>query len=635
MDKKSIATYIILAINVVVFAWLAIQQQSFMMNSTLDSLAIVSAGANVNPLTLGGQPWRLITSMFLHYGIIHLAVNMFALYSLGTLLEPAVGTVRFVLIYFFCGVVAGIASLLFSLFIASAGASGAIFGLYGYQLGAALISSFDDKQRLRSVLVNFGVFLAINTIITFGVNVDVWGHIGGCVGGLFIALLHFKFRFLIKNAYLAIVLVVAFLSIFVLPRYQVRYYDLFQRVIKAERKKNQFFRSQLSDAQLLDSLKVVNAEWQSVDSAIRVLGRIPTALQKDTATLRQYVGLYHRETSYRIAMIERESYVYLDSLEDISQRFDSLGGFNHVPNFNPVIPNEPTEPDTTNQPALQPRRIFYDLNWKETDDPSAATFYRDGLIDSVGRWQGAVRDHYRDGKIQMKGSYKDDMKNGVFLYYTQRGTYSSAGRYEKDESVGKWEEYYWNGRLKSEIYTTDRTYVRSVWDSLGRAQVVSGNGKSISWYPNGQIAEEGSYLNGRREGDWFGYHPNGTPYFREAYRDNRLIKGVSFDEQGKRYVYDELSLYAYPVNGMEAFKKFVAENIRKPSDTFERRGIVKVVFNVGDDGSLWDFVVIDGMTPSYNEEAIRLIQQGPAWRPGLLHGHVKRPSQGYAEIVFD
>lgn len=635
MDKKIIATYIILAINVLVFAWLAIQQQSLMMNSSADSLAILRAGANLNPFTLGGQPWRLITSMFLHFGIVHLVMNMFALYWLGTLLEPAVGTVRFVLIYFFCGIIAGIASLLFNLFIPSAGASGAIFGLFGYQLGAALISSFGDKQRLRGVLVSFGVFLAINTIFTLQMNVDVWGHVGGCVSGLVIAVLHFKFRFLIKNAYLALALAMASLSIFLLPRYQVRYYDLFQRVIKAERKTNQFYRNQLSDSQLLDSLKVVNAEWHSVDSAIRFFGTVPAVLKKDTATLRKYVNLHSQETTYRIEMIERESYVYLDSLEYINQKFDSLDRFDYILNFNPVISGEAIEPDTVSQPPFQPRRTFYDQDWKVTNDPSTAAFYRIGHVDSLGRWQGPVRDHYRDGKIQMKGSYKDNMKNGVFLYYTRRGTYSSAGRYEKEESVGKWEEYYWNGRLKSEIYTTDRTYIRSIWDSLGRAQVINGNGKAVSWYPNGQISEEGNYINGRREGDWFGYHPSGTPYFREAYRDNRLIKGVSFDEQGKRYVYDELSLYAYPVKGMEAFKRFVAENIRKPSDTFERSGTVKIVFNVGDDGSLWDFVIIEGITPSYDAEAIRLVQEGPEWRPGLLHGHVKRPSQGYAEIVFE
>src|SRR5688572_27654621 len=127
MTKTPISTYVLIAINLVVFAWLALQQQSLMMDSNLDVLAILHAGANLNPFTLGGQPWRIITSMFLHFGIIHLAVNMYALYALGTQLEPAVSTIRFLLIYFFCGIAAGLASLVFIIYTPSAGPSGALF----------------------------------------------------------------------------------------------------------------------------------------------------------------------------------------------------------------------------------------------------------------------------------------------------------------------------------------------------------------------------------------------------------------------------------------------------------------------------------------------------------------------------
>src|SRR5688572_22791079 len=104
MGKTAIATYVLIAINLIAYGFLAFQQQSFLMDNNVDSLAILHAGANLNPLTLGGQPWRMISSMFLHFGIIHLLVNMYALYALGTLLEPAVGTVRFLMVYFFCGI---------------------------------------------------------------------------------------------------------------------------------------------------------------------------------------------------------------------------------------------------------------------------------------------------------------------------------------------------------------------------------------------------------------------------------------------------------------------------------------------------------------------------------------------------
>src|SRR5688500_5142217 len=126
MTKTPISTYILIGINLIAFGWLALQQQSLMMDSNFDVLAILDAGANLNPFTLGGQPWRIITSMFLHFGIIHLLVNMYGLYYLGTSLEPAVGTIRFLLVYFFCGIAAGLASLVFNIYTPSAGASGAL-----------------------------------------------------------------------------------------------------------------------------------------------------------------------------------------------------------------------------------------------------------------------------------------------------------------------------------------------------------------------------------------------------------------------------------------------------------------------------------------------------------------------------
>ena len=78
----------------------------------------------------------------------------------------------------------------------------------------------------------------------------------------------------------------------------------------------------------------------------------------------------------------------------------------------------------------------------------SAKFFRVGQKDSLGRWQGSVIDHFKDGEIQMKGKYQKDMKDGVFIYYSNRRTYESAGRYEKEQAVGKWENFHWNGALR-------------------------------------------------------------------------------------------------------------------------------------------------------------------------------------------
>ena len=636
MNKNFLSTLILLGLNLIVFAWLAIQQQSLMMSSSLDVLGILHAGANFNPFTLGSEPWRIIASMFLHFGVIHLLANMYALYSLGKILEPSLGTPRFLVIYFICGIAAGLASLFFNIYAISAGASGAIFGLYGYLLGAEVIGNFHDRERLISIIVNFVIFVAINAFFTSFFRVDLSGHIGGCMAGVILTVLHHKFGLLTGIKGLSIALVLVFSSMWVLPNGQLHYYRIFQRVLKAERHTNQLYRNSLNDVQLKDSLTAVLSEWDDIKSSLQTLGSVPAQLTTDTAHLSAYVTLHKQETYYRVSLIERESFVYLDSLEIISLKFDSLPPFDYSLNYS--LPEEFIEDkkDTADRstPALTTKRIFYNVDWKPVDDPSISTYYRIGAVDSLGRWQGQVRDHFRNGDIQMKGKYFNGMKDGVFLYYSEQGTYSSAGRYAKEEAIGKWENFHFNGALHTEVYYNEGEFTRTVWDSLGRAQVINGKGKARTWYANGQVAEEGNYDGGRKEGDWFGFHENGKPYYHEFYRDNRLIRGASEDQNGKRYVYDQLSLYPFPIIGMTEYKKYLDKNMRKPASSKFETGMVKVIFNVGLDGSVWDFVVMQSVSLPFDQEAIRLIEQGPAWRPGLLHGHIKLPSQGYVEVPF-
>ena len=552
-------------------------------------------------------------------------------------MESALGPVRFLLLYLICGIVAGLASLLFNLFTISAGASGAIFGLYGYRLGAELIGNFNDRERLLPVVINFIIFVIINALITSQFNVDLSGHIGGCLAGLVLSLLHYRFHVLTESIGLAIALFTLSLSMLILPKDQLHYYRIFHRVIEAEKQTNLFFGNNLSDKQLSDSLSTILPVWDSIQSALHSLKHVPPELARDTSNLSHYASLRKQETFFRIALIDRESYVYLDSLEIVSHRLDSLPRFDYSLNYRlPEADALEIKQDTVQRaiPAWESKRIFYDAAWKEIDDPSAAVYYRIGTMDSLGRWQGPVRDYYRSGNIQMKGKYVDGLKDGVFLYYSDRSTYSSAGRYNREEAVGKWENYHWNGVLHSEIYYNDGAYTRSVWDSLGRAQVVQGKGKSVTWHSNGQVAEEGNYEGGRKDGDWFGFFENGEPYYHEYYRDNRLIRGASEDKTGKRYIYDQLSFYPFPVIGMPAYNQYLEKSLRRPETGENKTGIVKVIFSVGVDGTLWDFAVLQSLDPAYDQEAIRLVKEGPGWRPGLLHGHVKLPSQGYVEVTF-
>jgi membrane associated rhomboid family serine protease/Flp pilus assembly protein TadD len=147
--------------------------------------ALVRWGANWGRLTMTGQWWRLITYMFLHIGILHIAMNMWSLWYLGSLCESLFGTWTFGAIYVVSGVAGGVASLAWNPHAVSAGASGAIFGLVGALIASYYLGEFSMPQgfirpQLR-ILVIFAAYSLLNGI--FG-RVDNAAHLGGLAAGL-------------------------------------------------------------------------------------------------------------------------------------------------------------------------------------------------------------------------------------------------------------------------------------------------------------------------------------------------------------------------------------------------------------------------------------------------------------------
>jgi antitoxin component YwqK of YwqJK toxin-antitoxin module len=569
--------------------------------------------------------------MFLHGGLFHILCNVFGLAIVGVNFESGIGSTRFALVYFICGVVAGLVSLLFNVFVSSVGASGAIFGIFGYAVTAELIAVRGDRSALTSILIYFVIFLIITALITNLFAVDLAAHVGGMVAGVVLALLHFKLRILSSIPALLIVLILSPFVMALLPKDQVRYHKLFNELIRIEKDENNLLTNYRGDNALSDSLLLIIDRWDSLRDRTRSMAFVNKEVAVDTSTFKLVLGIHRNQTHYRRKVLD-QSYIYYDSIEVANAQFDSIPPFHFYPVYDakPQEEQQP-EPPIPKPPRYRQARVFYDSLWKELDDPSKHVYYRTGMRDSIGRWQGAVRDYYRSGRIQMKGSYVDNLRNGIFIYYSDHNTYQSAGRYVKEDPVGKWEEFHWNGTLAEETFYDGRVFVRGAWDSLGRQQVANGYGKRTQWHPNGVIAEEGNYVNGRRDGIWKGFHEDGTPYYEEMYRDNELIRGVSITKDGRRFVYDELSQYPVPEGGMPAFRKYELLNKKKE---FTWSGSVKVVFDVASDGTMSDFTILDSSCPECNEEAIRLVREGPRWRAGVAHGHKKVSGRGFVEIGF-
>ena len=173
--KKIIFTKLLICLCVVAFLLMYI-----LGNGSNDTLTLIQFGANYGPLVKSGQVFRLLTSAFLHIGVIHLLVNMYSLYVIGSQVENYIGKWKFLLIYFVSAISGNLLSVVFNTGI-SAGASGAIFGL----LGALLYFGLHYRLFLGNVLVTQIIpVIILNLFIGFTIpGIDNSAHIGGLVGG--------------------------------------------------------------------------------------------------------------------------------------------------------------------------------------------------------------------------------------------------------------------------------------------------------------------------------------------------------------------------------------------------------------------------------------------------------------------
>ncbi len=180
-------THAIIAVNVIVFLAMLADGAGLMTSNTEVHLRW---GANFGPLTKEGEWWRLFACTVLHFGILHLAMNMWALWSAGGLVERLYGNASFIAIYVFAGLTGSFASLLWNADrVVSVGASGAVFGVFG-ALGAYVLRQPGSVPRsvLKSLTGSTIAFIAYSIAIGAMVSaIDNAAHAGGFAGGFLLA----------------------------------------------------------------------------------------------------------------------------------------------------------------------------------------------------------------------------------------------------------------------------------------------------------------------------------------------------------------------------------------------------------------------------------------------------------------
>jgi membrane associated rhomboid family serine protease len=174
------ATYVLIALNVAVF--LAEVAGGGGGLSPRGSSLLFDFGL-YGPFVSEGEWYRLLTSGFLHISLIHIGFNMFALYFLGRILEPGIGTPRFVALYLASLFAGSLGATLLSPDTLTIGASGAVFGIFGATFVIA------RHRGIAGLASSVGIILLLNLAITFGnPEISIGGHLGGLVGGVLCAL---------------------------------------------------------------------------------------------------------------------------------------------------------------------------------------------------------------------------------------------------------------------------------------------------------------------------------------------------------------------------------------------------------------------------------------------------------------
>ncbi len=184
VTPRVIYSHLLFGLNVGVFAILVLVFGVPLMQPGAQDL--LPFGANFTPYTRDGEWWRLFTCMFLHYGLIHIAFNMWVLRQVGPLVERMLGNTGFLVTYLASGLLGSLTSAWWNPGSVSAGASGAIFGIIGALVGTLLLGQgVIPRATLARLRKSLGTFLMLNIVLGMSVpSIGMAAHMGGLVGGL-------------------------------------------------------------------------------------------------------------------------------------------------------------------------------------------------------------------------------------------------------------------------------------------------------------------------------------------------------------------------------------------------------------------------------------------------------------------
>ena len=319
------ATGLIIACNLLYFLLFSFSTASFFEPSVMD---IFNWGGNIRLYTFGGDWWRVITSCFLHIGFFHLIGNMFVLFFIGRLLEPVIKRYLFTAVYLCTGIVGSVTSVVEAGNRISAGASGAIFGLYGVFI-ALLTTKMITGEIKRVLFQSIILFTVYGLFSGMSEGVDNAAHLGGLLSG-------FVFGYLIYAGYdtgrkqmialAGITLITVVFTVFCLDFFHndtIRYKEMLQRMQMYEHNalaERTDMKLKTNEEQLTGLTKTARKNWQLFQKTIDSTTDFRFGRNKVYETQKSLLTHY---VKYRLA----ENEIWIQSLKtgnEMKQEKDSI-----------------------------------------------------------------------------------------------------------------------------------------------------------------------------------------------------------------------------------------------------------------------------------------------------------------------
>ena len=329
-----IITPVLLYINILIFLLMALNGINIL---SPEGESLIRWGANFRPSTLEGQWWRLLSNCFLHIGIFHLLMNMYALMYIGLLLEPILGKSRYFSAYLYTGLAASTTSLLWHPLTISAGASGAIFGLYGVFL-SLLTTDIIERTSRKALLTSIAVFVGYNLLYGMKAGIDNAAHVGGLISGLIIGYsflpslreeedLEIRYRTIILLCIPVILFMV--ISLKVLPNDFARYDALMEEFSKTEKRALHIQNLQPNAFKEEVLYEIKNRGIYYWNECIKLLNeaqkcKIPSQLQERNSKLLEYCQLRIKSLELTYTAVEQESPMYQVQIDKYNIQIENI-----------------------------------------------------------------------------------------------------------------------------------------------------------------------------------------------------------------------------------------------------------------------------------------------------------------------